>query len=182
MDDLEPPETFTAFSGPKRLAHGSWLEVSSAARQAASAGLSHIVVLSDLSGETRDFEATHAPPPQRPARGRPKLGVTAREVTLLPRHWDWLAKQPGGASAALRRLVESARKTSEADPRAAQAALHRAMTTLAGDLPGYEEALRALYSGNVDYVRDVASHWPDDIGSHVLSLLQAFSGMHTSQP
>src|SRR5262245_35394061 len=29
-------------------------------------------------------------------RGRPKLGVIAREVTLLPRHWDWLATQPGG--------------------------------------------------------------------------------------
>ncbi len=109
-------------SGPKRLAHGSWPEVSSAAQQAARAGLSHIVVLSDLSGETRDFEAGHASPPQKPARGRPKLGVTAREVTLLPRHWDWLAQQPGGASAALRRLVEAARKTSEADPRAAQAA------------------------------------------------------------
>lgn len=85
MDDLDPPETFTAFSGPKRLAHGSWPEVSSAAQQAARAGLSHIVVLSDLSGETRDFEAGHASPPQKPARGRPKLGVTAREVTLLPR-------------------------------------------------------------------------------------------------
>ncbi len=85
MDDLDPPETFTAFSGPKRLARGSWPEVSSAARQAASAGLSHIVVLSDLSGETRDFEATHATAPQKSARGSPKQGVTAREVTLLPR-------------------------------------------------------------------------------------------------
>lgn len=171
MDDLEPPETFTAFSGPKRLARGSWLEVSSAARQAASAGLSHIVVLSDLSGETRDFEAPHATPPQKSARGRPKLGVTAREVTLLPRHWDWLAQQPGGASAALRRLVESARKTSEADPRAAQAALHRAMTTLAGDLPGYEEALRALYSSEPQRVRDFTKIWPNDIEEYILRLM-----------
>jgi hypothetical protein len=167
MDDLDPPETFTAFSGPKRLAGGTWPEVSSAAQQAARAGLSHIVVLSDLSGETRDFEAGHASPPQKPARGRPKLGVTAREVTLLPRHWDWLAQQPGGASAALRRLVEAARKTSEADPRAAQAAIHRAMTTLAGDLPGYEEALRCLYSGEHRKIRDISTKWPNDIGEYI---------------
>ena len=170
MDDLDPPETFTAFSGPKRLAHGSWPEVSSAAQQAARAGLSHIVVLSDLSGETRDFEADHASPPQKPARGRPKLGVTAREVTLLPRHWDWLAQQPGGASAALRRLVEAARKTSEADPRAAQAAIHRAMTTLAGDLPGYEEALRALYALNTAGLEAIVCSWPDDVATYLAAL------------
>ena len=48
------------------------------------------------------------PPPRGP--GRPKLGVVAREITLLPRHWDWLAQQTGGASVAIRKLVEEARR------------------------------------------------------------------------
>src|SRR3546814_13839563 len=81
-------------------------------------------------------------------RGRPKLGVTAREVTLLPRHWDWLAAQPGGASVALRKLVEQAMRDDRQTRRAAQEAAYRVMTALAGDLPGYEEAIRALFAGD----------------------------------
>ncbi len=85
MDPSNQAETFTAFAGTRRLAHGAWPEVATAARAAAEAGLTHIVVLSDASGETRDFEQSAHEEAIKSNRGRPRLGVTAREVTLLPR-------------------------------------------------------------------------------------------------
>src|SRR5689334_20591989 len=85
-------------------------------------------------------------PPRR--RGRPALGVVAREVTLLPRHWEWLAAQPGGASVALRRLVEEARRSERGRARAAQEAAYRFLSAIAGNLAGFEEAIRALFAGD----------------------------------
>ena len=104
-------------------------------------------------------------------RGRPKLGVVAREVTLLPRHWDWLSRQPGGASAALRRLVEAAGKAPEGDIRERAEAAYRFMAAMAGDLPGFEEAARALFAGDRGGLKDRAARWPPDIREEVLSLL-----------
>ena len=106
-------------------------------------------------------------------RGRPRLGVAAREVTLLPRHWEWLATQPGGASAALRRLVESARKDDAGTDRARlrREAVHRAMTQLAGDLPHYEAALRALYADDAAAVIQIVDNWPTDIALFLKRIL-----------
>lgn len=112
------------------------------------------------------------PSSPRPGRGRPKLGVTAREVTLLPRHWTWLANQPGGASAALRRLVEAAARASR-DPdarRAAQTATYKAMYALAGHQPGYEAALRALYGETPDAFSAALNAWPKDVAAYVRRL------------
>ncbi|WP_321934398.1 MULTISPECIES: DUF2239 family protein [unclassified Paraburkholderia] len=108
-------------------------------------------------------------------RGRPKLGVVAREVTLLPRHWDWLGAQPGGASVVLRRLVDSARHASEARERvrAAQEAAHRFMTALAGNLPNYEEALRALYAGERSRFEAANAPWPEDVRDYARAFAQA---------
>ncbi|MCW1840268.1 DUF2239 family protein [Prosthecomicrobium hirschii] len=107
-------------------------------------------------------------------RGRPKLGVVAREITLLPRHWDWLASQPGGASVVLRKLVDRERKQAAWDDmvRDLRAATQRFMTAMAGDLPGYEEASRALYAG--DHARFVAETeaWPADIRDHARRLAE----------
>lgn len=105
--------------------------------------------------------------------GRPKLGVTAREVSLLPRHWDWLATQPGGASAELRRLVEEARRDSLPRDRGRQAqeAMHRAMWELAGDLPGFEEACRSVDQRRLEDFHRLASSWPGDIHSYLTKLL-----------
>lgn len=102
---------------------------------------------------------------ERRGRGRPKLGVVAREVTLLPRHWEWLGSQPGGASVALRRLVEEARKGSGAADRKreAQEAAYRFVTVMAGDLPGYEEVLRAMYAGNWEGFEEFTKGWPGDV-------------------
>jgi|SRR5882672_523845 len=109
------------------------------------------------------------------APGRPKLGVTAREVTLLPRHWEWLAGQPGGTSVALRKLVEHAlRASKDADRlRIAQESAYRFMTTLAGDQPGYEEAIRALFAGDRARLEKHVGNWPRDIRSHALALAEA---------
>lgn len=166
-------DTYTAFAGARWIASGPLAAVSAAAKAEADAGAAHIAILSDRTGRSLDVGATPAPTaPEKPARGRPKLGVTAREVTLLPRHWDWLATQPGGASAALRRLVDAARRDSlDADQaRQAQEALHRAMTTLAGDLPGYEEALRSLYAGDRERFDASAAAWPDAVARYLAQL------------
>ncbi|MGE0040339.1 MAG: DUF2239 family protein [Vicinamibacterales bacterium] len=108
--------------------------------------------------------------PRRP--GRPRLGVVAREVTLLPRHWDWLAAQPGGASAAIRRLVESARRAPGGGDRVrrAQEAAYRFMSAMAGDERGYEEALRALYAGDAERFAAETEAWPADIRAHARTL------------
>lgn len=105
-------------------------------------------------------------------RGRPKLGVVAREVTLLPRHWDWLNGQSGGASVALRKLVEAARLASDDKDRTrdAQEAVYRFMTSLAGNLPGYEEATRALYAGDADRFEASIKPWPVDVRAHAMML------------
>jgi len=104
--------------------------------------------------------------------GRPKLGVVAREVTLLPRHWAWLGSQPGGASVALRKLVDEARRENEGRDRArrAQEATQRFMTAMAGDQPGYEEAGRALFAGDKDRFRQMIDNWPADIREHAAKL------------
>ncbi|MFT4037675.1 MAG: DUF2239 family protein [Thermomicrobiales bacterium] len=121
--------------------------------------------------------ASGAPNASAPAvtrgRGRPKLGVVGREVTLLPRHWEWLAAQPGGASVALRRLVEEARRRDDPAQRSRQAQerAYRVMSALAGDRPHYEEALRALFAGDRARLEQEMAGWPEDVREYVLRLL-----------
>ncbi|MFT0172771.1 DUF2239 family protein [Paraburkholderia mimosarum] len=121
-------------------------------------------------------DAPEATPDDAPrGRGRPKLGVVAREVTLLPRHWDWLGAQPGGASVVLRRLVDAARHSGEARERvrAAQEAAYRFMTALAGNLPNYEEALRALYASERGRFEAANAAWPQDVRDYARELADA---------
>jgi uncharacterized protein len=109
--------------------------------------------------------------------GRPKLGVVAREVTLLPRHWDWLATQTGGTSVALRKLVEVARKESELKDRIrhASAVTYKFMATIAGHEPGFEEASRALFAKNRALFEEITKNWPVDVNIHLQKLsLEAF--------
>ena len=115
----------------------------------------------------------------RVVAGRPRLGVVAREVTLLPRHWEWLSAQPGGASVALRKLVEEARrvKAPEDRRREAQESAYRFMTVMAGNEPGFEEALRALYSEDRERFEMYSAAWPKDVREHARELAgAAFSG------
>lgn len=175
-----------AFAGRQRLAEGDATTVALAIRQAQDAGEASPVhvfedatgrpVDLDLRGSPDDIRARYAsiePPPRGP--GRPKLGVVAREITLLPRHWDWLASQPGGASVALRRLVDEARHASEATDRLREAreAAYRFMSAMAGNEPHYEEAIRALFAGDDEKFAAMIADWPHDIGTHVHKLAEA---------
>lgn len=176
-----PPRSITAFAGERRLAAGAPAEVAVAVRRAQDAGeAAPILVFDDATGQPVDLDlrggeaeiAARITAPEEPrGRGRPRLGVTAREVTLLPRHWDWLAAQPGGASVALRRLVEAARRDPAAQRAAARDAAYRFMAAMAGDRPGFEEASRALFAGDRPRLEAETAAWPADIRAHVLALL-----------
>jgi len=125
--------------------------------------------------DPQDPLGTEASKPLAPAGpGRPKLGVVAREVTLLPRHWAWLASQPGGASVALRKLVEQARRDGQTqdERRQSQEASYRFMSAMAGSLEGFEEAARALFAADPVRFATLISSWPADIQMHLLQLAQ----------
>lgn len=179
---MSEPETFTAFAAHQVVAAGAIETVAQAL--AARGDLTPLVqIFQDSTGKLVELDLRHgplaavaayrartAPPPAgRPGRGRPKLGVVAREVTLLPRHWDWLASQPGGASAALRRLVDDARRSGAGaeQTRRAQEAAYRVMSALAGDLPGFEEASRALFAGDLAKLEAQVSQWPPGVREFV---------------
>jgi uncharacterized protein len=128
----------------------------------------------DLRGTLADVRARYRPAPARVGPGRPKLGVIAREVSLLPRHWEWLEQQPNGASGAIRRLVDDARKRNpdEQQARSAIAAADRFLSAMAGNLPGYEEASRALYARNKERFHELTLEWPGDIRLHAHELVR----------
>ncbi len=174
-------DSHTAFIGTARVARGP--KETLATTLAAMGHGAHpegLLVFSDRTGAQTDLNLSGRPAEDRAPRGfrpggarrpgRPKLGVTAREVTLLPRHWDWLATQRGGASAALRRLVEEALRADAPAPVAGRDAAYAFLTAIAGDLPGYEDAIRALYAdGGARFAAAIAA-WPDDIGAHAREL------------
>ncbi len=122
--------------------------------------------------------------PEKRGPGRPKLGVVAREVTLLPRHWDWLASQPGGASVTLRKLVEAARKdNARADEiRVARESTYRFASAMAGNEPGFEEAMRALFAGDRERFEAETATWPPDVRAHALDLAAASFGTIPGAP
>jgi hypothetical protein len=171
-------EIFTAFEGDRRLASGPRAEIILAIRQAERGSTAPIAIFSDISGRAVDFDlrqvADEGPEPaEEPrGRGRPKLGVVAREVTLLPRHWEWLNAQAGSASVALRKLVDAARRTSgDADrQRAAREAAYHFMSAMAGNLVGFEEASRALFADDRRRFTGLIAAWPADIRDHVVRL------------
>jgi hypothetical protein len=185
------PPSYSAFLGTRRIARGELPEVAraacSAVRRAANEPL---LVFDDAEGRQVELDlrgtpaqaaarvlatpaATPAPTgaPTR-ARGRPQLGVVAREVTLLPSHWEWLTMQPGGASVALRKLVDEARRTGGAQDqvRLAQERTYRFLHAIAGNLPGYEEAVRGLFGRRRAAFDAAAAAWPEDIRAYALEL------------
>ena len=178
--------TCTAFLGDALLATGKPWDVALAIKHAAADCGSSILVFDDRTGRQIDFDLRGSDeevverlrPTQEDvtestrSRGRPKLGVTAREVTLLPRHWEWLAAQPEGASGAIRKLIDAARaKGADADrARQAQAAADRFMMAMLGNQPGWEEASRALYAGDGQRFRELTEGWPADLGDYARRL------------
>lgn len=181
----EPHRTYAAFASDELVASGDLRTVLSRAKARVDRGEARGVLFFDdetgrqvdmnLEGTPGEVLAREIPEPAPRPRGRPKLGVTAREVTLLPRHWEWLQQQPRGISATLRRLVEEARKR-EPDreaKRIAREAAHRFMTAMAGDRAGYEEALRALYAEDREGFDRHIKRWPLDVRRHASRLADA---------
>jgi len=184
-------QTFTAFEGQRRLITGSLADVAIAVKRAGETP-EHISIFDDRTGRAIDLnlrggddeilarlpqDDSGNPPPDQPAseprgRGRPKLGVVAREVTLLPRHWEWLNAQPGGASVALRKLVDDVRRTSGDKDRAREArdAAYHFMSAIAGDQPHFEEASRALFADDRRRFVELVADWPADIRDHAVAL------------
>jgi hypothetical protein len=201
MDKLESTERVcVGFAGPKRIATGDVLEVAREVKRAMDEdGSASILVFDAVSSDPVDVDFRGAleevvarlaarsaepgdqdPGASRQSRtpGRPKLGVIAREVTLLPRHWEWLNEQPGGASVTLRKLVEASRRSTvgEVAIRQAREACYRFVSAMAGDEQGYEEALRALFSADRERFVACTETWPPDVRDHAQRLADASFG------
>jgi hypothetical protein len=184
-------QTFTAFAGQQRLASGALADVALAVKRA-GATPAPIAIFDDRTGRAVDLDlrgsdaeilarlpqgavgntAQEAPASEPRGRGRPKLGVVPREVTLLPRHWEWLNAQPGGASVALRKLVDEARRVSGDRDRTREArdAAYHFMSGIAGNNPDFEEAARALFADDRTRFAELIAKWPADIRDHAIAL------------
>ena len=192
---LQPTTAWIAFARHKRIAHGEPKDVAARVKCFVDGHLSVPVVILDATSsqpveiDLRGSVATvlkrlsspsvDGPPPAEASTGdtprgpgRPRLGVVAREVTLLPRHWDWLGSQPGGASVALRKLVERAQRASAESDRLREAteSAYRFMHALAGNEAGFEEASRALFAGDLARLTNEVARWPRDVRTHLLEL------------
>ena len=176
---------FTAFIGSRRLASGPLDQVALAAKKAVDRGTREpVLIYNDCTGRAIDIDSRGSdteilarlspPAPSAPprGRGRPKLGVVAREITLLPRHWQWLGSQPGGASVAIRKLVETARRANqEVDQlRQRQEAAYHFMSAMAGNLANFEEASRALFANDRERFSELVGGWPTDVRDHASKL------------
>jgi hypothetical protein len=195
VDEASPRSSFTAFAGMRRIASGGLAEVAVKIKQALDRDdRQPVLIFDDVTSEQIELDLrgsiadvrkrikaqaaeSEAPAPKaQPPRGagRPKLGVVGREVTLLPRHWEWLAGQPGGASVALRKLVDEARKGNQEKDRRrrAQDAAYRFMSAIGGNLPGFEEAIRALFSADPALFAEHIAQWPSGVREHARKLAQ----------
>jgi hypothetical protein len=166
---------WTAFQQGRAIGRGTFADIAPIVKAAMAAdGQASVLVFDDTTGRQVDLDLDNPPRATAEPRGpgRPKLGVVAREVTLLPRHWEWLNGQRGGASVALRRLVDEARAaTVDVDQRRrAQEVADRFMSVMAGDLQGYEAASRALYASDQKQFMGLSEQWPADIRDHARRL------------
>jgi uncharacterized protein len=182
---MEHEKTYAAFAGARQIAAGPLVALLRATKDYLDSGQDpRVLIFEDQTGQQVDFDfsgtvadvlkrcaSTSA---ERPGPGRPRLGVVSREVSLLPRHWEWLELQPSGISACLRRLVDEAKKKNPGEQRERQAreAVSRFLTAMAGDLEHFEEATRALFAKDQTRFAELIAGWPQDIQSHVVRLLQ----------
>jgi uncharacterized protein len=194
------PKSCTAFKGNQRVVSGNLLKVAGKVKEIIDQDeQASILIFDDVTSELVevDFRGTmedvlerlekppagvesvdassDTDPRSQRGPGRPKLGVVSREVTLLPRHWDWLNSQPGGASVALRKLVEEARRVNSGKDkvRHSQEAAYRFMSAMAGNFPGFEEATRALFAGDSERFNSWVAPWSIDIRDHARKLAEA---------
>ncbi len=192
---LEAPglPQYVAFHGPRRIASGTARDVVPALKQRFDRDHNDPVLVFevdsgrqielDLRGTLEEALARIEPATAGRGPGRPKLGVTSKEVSLLPRHWSWLEEQPGGASATLRRLVEHERRQPGPErARALRAAASRFLTAMAGDRPHYEDACRALFAGDAAALERLCASWPRDLREHALALARRADAAEQKEP
>lgn len=193
---LEQSLRCIAFDAYRRIASGELIEVARKVKERMDQGAQGPIVILDedtsrpievdfrgsadeVVERIRKTESKEVANGELPAEkrgiGRPKLGVVAREVTLLPRHWEWLNRQPGGASVALRKLVEEARRSHKEKDQAreSQESVYRFLSSVAGDLPGFEESLRAFYAHDYGRFDGMIESWPEDVRDHTRKLAAA---------
>ena len=195
MTDTATP-SYTSFNGHKRIASGSLKVNALAVKHALASDVpSPLLTFCDQTGQVVDIDIRGSDAEmfarlpldgyqlqgtdsalidsedsvEPRGRGRPKLGVVAREVTLLPRHWNWLAAQPGGASVTLRKLVDEARRVSVDRDRQRQTneRAYHFMSTMAGDMAGFEEASRALFANDAPKFHKLTEAWPTDVRDYL---------------
>jgi len=184
MNELQD-SVFTAFYGSSRLASGSLSQVALAVKKVIDSGAAQpVLIYNDSTGRAIDIDTRGSDaeilvrfsvtiPESLPrGRGRPKLGVVAREVTLLPRHWAWLGSQPGGASVAIRKLVDTARRTNQepGQRRERQEAAFHFISAMAGNLAHFDEANRALFANDRERFNELIRTWPTDVRDHAVKL------------
>jgi len=181
---VESERTYAAFVGTSLLASGELKKVLGALKSRFDQDRGTLfLIFEDQTGKQVDFDLRGTPEevlarydsvPARVGPGRPKLGVVAREVSLLPRHWDWLEQQSSGASAAIRRLVDEARKRNpdEQQNRRTIEAAGRFLLAMAGNFPGFEEASRALYARDRNRFEGLIRKWPRDVRLHIQHLIR----------
>ncbi len=192
---MNDTDTFTAFYGNTQIATGLLADMLSKTtsflqeKQASRNDSETLLIFNERTGGQIDFDLRGSIEdileralPKRSA-GRPKLGVTSREITLLPRHWQWLESQAKSASASLRLLVEEAMKQDggEADIKKNLAVTDRIMMTMAGDLAHFEEASRALNQRNVERFEDSVASWPEDIKQYLLKRMYSSLKPHATE-
>lgn len=185
---MKAEKTYTVFQGSKLISTGDIRETLARVKSLSEQGKEAFLILDNTTGREVDFDlqgtldevlAREIPSLEPRGPGRPKLGVVGREVGLLDRHWAWLDEQPNGVSAALRRIVEEAMKREPAKQRARamREALGRVMTSLAGDRPHFEEAMRALYAKDDARLEELVARWPKDIRELVLARAQEIAAL-----
>ncbi|WP_337176040.1 DUF2239 family protein [Paludisphaera sp.] len=186
---MEDKRTYTAFAGEHLVGTGGLRAMLGKVKAYLDdGGEDRVLIFEDQTGRQVDFDFRGTPQEvldradpggPRTGPGRPKLGVVAREITLLPRHWEWLERQPSGASAALRRLVDEARRREPGRERArvAREAASKVMWAMAGDLPNFEEASRALFGSDLARFEKLIAAWPKDLRKHLARLVREAAAM-----
>jgi hypothetical protein len=196
---MDKDRTFTAFAGDRLVISAEIRDTLLKVKQRLNKGEREtMLIFDDRTGKQVDFNLEGSPEevlerlPSHPlfaaqqqlrsGPGRPKLGVISREISLLPQHWDWLEEQPKGISAVLRGLVDEARRREpdQARSRSIRDATAKFMWAMAGNLPGFEEASRALYAADQERLDTLIRAWPKDIRSHILHMLGESLGILTA--
>jgi hypothetical protein len=187
LDPTTTEPTFTSFADNRLVAGGGREEVLRATKAHLDKGGHAVLIFEDASGRQVDFDfrgsidevLARMRQDVKPGPGRPKLGVVSREISLLPRHWDWLESQPNGSSAAIRRLVDEARRNETGIERGRHVrnGISKFLWAIAGDFPNFEEVARALHAREDSRLDSLMSAWPKDVRDHVFRRLELAAGL-----